>query len=125
MSHDRAPALKRVIENLAGRPARSVGFGVVLLLSSLSAIGGDLRLIEAAKRSDTSAARALIQARIDVNATEVDGTTALHWAASRDDLKMVDLLLSAGADVKAVNRYGISPLLIACNDSGAPVVERL
>jgi ankyrin repeat protein len=125
MSHDRAPALNRVLESFARRPARSVGFGVLLLLSSFSAIGGDLRLIEAVKRSDTAAVRNLIQKRIDVNATEVDGTTALHWAASRDDLKMVDLLISAGANVKAVNRYGVSPLLIACNDSGAPVVERL
>lgn len=85
----------------------------------------DLRLVEAVKQSNLTAVRTLLQSGADVNATEVDGTTALHWAVSRDDLKMVELLIGNGASVKAVNRYGVSPISIACNDSSAAVVERL
>ena len=97
----------------------------ILALTTLAAIGGDLRLTEAVKHSDIGAISKLIQTGADVNAAEIDGTTALHWAVSRDDLKAVDLLLTAGANVKALNRYGVSPLMIACNDAGAPVVGRL
>ena len=34
---------------------------------------------------------------IDVNAAQVDGMTALHWAAHHDDLEAVRQLLKAGA----------------------------
>jgi ankyrin repeat protein len=37
-------------------------------------------------------------------ADSVDGTTALHWAARRDDLRGVKELLAAGADANAANR---------------------
>jgi len=43
---------------------------------------------------------------MDVNATDQDGNTALHNAASRGDNEMILYLVSKGADVKAVNREG-------------------
>ena len=43
------------------------------------------------------AVRTLIQQRADVNAPEVDGTTALHWAARAGDAELVAALLRAGA----------------------------
>ena len=45
--------------------------------------------------------------QVDLNATEADGFTALHWAAQRDDLQLVDLLVSAGANAKASSRYNV------------------
>ncbi len=42
----------------------------------------------------------------DVNARDAEGNTALHNAASRGDNEMVVFLVSAGADVTAVNRFG-------------------
>ena len=36
--------------------------------------------------------------------------TALHWAAHWDDLDTAKLLLRAGANAKAANRYGVTPL---------------
>ena len=50
-------------------------------------LAGDLRLIDAVKNNDAAAVRSLIAQRVDVNATEVDGSTALHWAAQRDNLR--------------------------------------
>ena len=83
------------------------------------------RLIEAVKRGDTAAVRALLRQRVDVNTPEVDGTTALHWAVHRDDVETVDLLLGAGADVAAANRYGVVPLSLACLNGSAVIVETL
>jgi ankyrin repeat protein len=60
-----------------------------------------------------------------VNARQADGTSALHWAAHRDNLEMVDLLLRAGAQVSAANRYGVMPLSLACTNGSAAVIERL
>ena len=51
-----------------------------------------------------------IQKKTDVNAAEPDGTTALHWAAYRDDLESADLLLKAGAKANAANDLGATPL---------------
>jgi len=90
-------------------------------------------LIEAAKRNDRAAVRALIQQKADVNAAEADGTTALHWAAYHDDADSVDLLIRAGARVNAANDLGATPLWNASmnGESNAsmtgsfPVVRRL
>ena len=55
-----------------------------------------------------------------MNAPQPDGTTALHWAAYHNDTDTAELLVQAGADVNARNRYGIPPLSLACtNGSGA------
>ena len=42
----------------------------------------------------------------DVNATDAEGNTAVHNAASRGDNEMIQYLVSKGADVKTVNRLG-------------------
>ncbi len=52
-----------------------------------------------------------------------DGTTALHRAAHQDDLKTAASLVRGGADVKAANRYGVTPLSLACTNGNAAMVE--
>ena len=42
----------------------------------------------------------------DVNAADHEGNTALHQAAARGDVAMIDYLVSKGADVTRVNREG-------------------
>jgi uncharacterized protein len=84
----------------------------------------DLRLIDAVKKSDVQAVRNLIGQHADVNATEADGFTALHWAAQRDNLVIADLLLAAGANVKAASQYNITPLSLACTNGDAAMIER-
>ncbi|MGH9648291.1 MAG: ankyrin repeat domain-containing protein, partial [Bryobacteraceae bacterium] len=78
-----------------------------------------------AKSSDKDAIRSLIQKKTDVNAAEPDGTTALHWAAYRDDLDSVDLLLKAGAKVNAANDLGATPLWNASQNGSVAMVKRL
>jgi ankyrin repeat protein len=82
-------------------------------------------LADAAERSDRTAIHSLLEQKANLNATQRDGMTALHWAAYLDDLEMAKLLLAAGANVKATNRYGVQPLSLACLNGNAAMVELL
>src|SRR5437867_6280767 len=84
-----------------------------------------VRLIDAVKAADRGAIRTLLQQRVDVNAAEPDGATALHWAARTNDLQTAEMLIRAGANVKAANRYGITPLYLACTNGNAAMIEML
>src|SRR2546426_4750217 len=103
------------------------GWWAVALSSFLSigAAGPVVPLIEAVKKADKVAVRALLQQQIDVNLPEADGMTALHWAARLDDLQTADLLIRAGANAKAANRYGVTPLSLASADGNAAMIEQL
>jgi ankyrin repeat protein len=96
----------------------------VLSIAFLGSAGREVPLIEAVKNADSAAVRVLVQ-RGDVNEREVNGTTALHWAAELDNLEIVELLIRAGAGVKAANRYGTTPLALACANGNAAIIERL
>jgi ankyrin repeat protein len=87
-------------------------------------LAADAPLASAVQKMDRGAIRQLIDKRVDVNAPQVDGTTALHWAAYHDDLELANRLLAAGASVKAANRYGVTPLSLACTNGNAGMVER-
>jgi len=82
-------------------------------------------IVDAARDGDREAVRALIAQHADVNATEADGMTALHWAVRADDMETAQLLLKAGANVKAGNRYGVTPLSLAATNGSAPMIQAL
>jgi ankyrin repeat protein len=98
-----------------------VGLAVVFL----AAAGDPPSLIDAARSADRDVIRALLQKGANVNATEPDGTTALHWASYRDDLEGADLLIRAGAKVNATNDLGATPLWTASLNGSAAMVKRL
>ena len=97
----------------------------LLAMSGVGAAGQDIPLIEAVKDGDTAAVRALLDKGGDVNAPEVDGTTVLHWAVSRNNLDVADLVIRAGANVRATNRYGVAPLSLACLNGSEAMVAKL
>jgi ankyrin repeat protein len=99
--------------------------GLLLLAAGRLSAATGASLIDAIKAHDRAGMRTAIKAPGAVNAREIDGTTALHWAARADDLPAVQLLLRAGADVNVVNRYGVTPLSLAASNGSAPVVEAL
>jgi ankyrin repeat protein len=74
---------------------------------------------------DLSSIRKLLAQNADVNAPQADGATALHWAVELDDLEMADVLIAAGANVKARNRFDITPLALACLNGSAAMIEKL
>ena len=82
-------------------------------------------LIEAARNSDRATVRRLVQEKVDVNAPEPDGTTALHWASYRDDGESAEVLIKAGANVNAANDLGATPLWTASLNGSAAMVRRL
>ena len=86
---------------------------------------GDVRLIDAVKAGNAATVRALSQQRALVNATEADGTTALHWAARLDRVELVQTLIRAGAPVNAKTRYAVTPLSLAAVNGSAAVVDAL
>jgi uncharacterized protein len=90
-----------------------------------SAATGDVRLIEATKAGNAATVRTLAKQRALVNATEADGSTALHWAARLDRLELVQALVRAGAQVNIKNRYAVTPLALAAVNGSAPVVDAL
>jgi ankyrin repeat protein len=61
----------------------------------------------------------------EVNRPEADGTTALDHAVRQDDLKEAQALLRAGANPKAANRYGVTPLFLAATNGNAEMAESL
>ena len=102
-----------------------IGRWIALLMTGVSlAAAGDLRLIDAIKSRNTDAVRALLKQRVDVNAAQGDGATALHWAAHLDDLPTADLLIHAGARVNAANDTGVTPIFLACTNRNAAMVEK-
>ena len=91
----------------------------------VAAIDDDLRLIELTQNSDIDNVRHLLNNSVDVNAVTGDGTTALHWAALRDDIKIAELLIQSGANVNPANDYGVTPLWLACTNRSTPMVDML
>ena len=80
---------------------------------------------DAVMRGDVAALRMLLQEAADVDAPQVDGATALHWAVHRGDVESAALLIEAGARVDATNRLGITPLYMAAVYGHAALADRL
>jgi ankyrin repeat protein len=80
---------------------------------------------DAAMRGDLQGLRAAIARKADVNAPQADGSTALHWAAERDDREAADLLIKAGARVAARTREGVTPIQLAAVNGSAAMLDRL
>jgi ankyrin repeat protein len=97
----------------------------VWLLAATGAAAQTTLVADAVMNRDAATLRALLQKKADVNAAQVDGSTALHWAVYHDNVQAADLLLAAGANVKAVTREGVTPLSMATLYGSVPMVERL
>jgi ankyrin repeat protein len=117
---------------LNGLAAASLGlcaaWGWVLWLGAVASVRaepGSAPLIDAVRNGNRAETRALVKQRADVNAREIDGTTALHWAVRSDDRETVQLLVQAGADARAANRYGVTPLSVAATNGNAAIVQML
>ena len=105
--------------------SRLCGVAVAVLLVTSSAVAADSSLADAARARDWDGVRALVKLSAGVNAAQVDGMTALHWASLHDELEMARLLVATGADTNAANRYGVTPLALACTNGNGDLVELL
>jgi ankyrin repeat protein len=82
-------------------------------------------LADAVEKTDRAKITTLITQGVDVNASQVDGMTALHWAAYHDELQVAKSLIKAGANTKAENRYAVTPLSLAATNGNTEMVELL
>ena len=102
-----------------------LGYCAVMLLSASSLVAAVSDLADAAMKGNKEAVRSLLQKKVDVNAAQTDGTTALHWAVRLDDLETVELLVRAGANVSTATRAGATPLQLAAVNGNPAIIERL
>ena len=107
----------------------TLALGVALAAGSAAAgsaaAAEDASLADAAERGRAALVRELVDGGADVNTTQVDGMTALHWAAYHDDAATARLLVRSGADADAPNRYGVRPLALAATNGNAELVRLL
>jgi ankyrin repeat protein len=101
------------------------GCVVVLISGATLGAAGSADLADAAMKGNRDAVRSLLLKKADVNAAQVDGTTALHWAVRADDLETADLLIRAGANASAENREGVTPMRLAAVNGNTPMIEKL
>src|SRR5436190_1832515 len=94
-------------------------------LAGLNLAAGRSDVADAAMKGDKAAVRALLERKADVNAPQVDGAVALHWAVYKDDIDLADMLLRAGAKPDVVNREGITPLHMASLYGNVKMMDRL
>lgn len=97
----------------------------LVLGTGVGAAPAEHPLIDAVKRSDTKTVRALLAPGVEVDASDAEGATALHWAARRGEAEIVALLLARGANPAASTRYHITPLSLAASNGDAIIIERL
>ena len=103
-------------------------FVIAITLSALPlviAAQGPQDLIAASRAEDISHVESLLASGADVDQMQGDGSTALHWAAHRNNQELARLLIGAKADVNLVNELGATPLWLAALNGSAPMVKQL
>ena len=103
--------------------------GLIALLMAVLLTGGSAETAQlsiAAMKGDKAGMQAMLKQNVDVNASQGDGTTALHWAVYRDDFEMTQMLLKAGANTQATTRVGaITPLFMAAQNGNGKIIQLL
>ena len=102
-----------------------LGFCAVVLLAAANLNAAVSDIADAVMKGNKEAVRSLLARKVDVNAPQIDGTTALHWAMLADDLDTADLLIRAGAKVSTANREGVMPIQLAAINGNAAMIDKL
>ena len=106
--------------------ASAGAIGACCLSALLIAAPSDSPVADAAMHDKRDEVRTLLKQGADVNAAQGDGLTALHWAALKGDVELAQMLVYAGANLKATTRLdAFTPLLMAAKDGDAAMVEAL
>src|SRR5437773_12159067 len=96
---------------------------LVLCISGTMRATGKSDVADAVMKGDKAALRTLLQQKADVNAPQVDGATAIHWAVYRNDLDAAGQLIRAGANVDVANREGVTPIAMAALYGQSPMID--
>jgi ankyrin repeat protein len=107
----RAGDVDREVTDVSGLPPVPVGGPAVTPLQAAAGVGYGEGFAANSHRFAPGGMLAAVKYLVeelhaDVNAFDHEGNTALHHAAARGDVEMIQYLVSKGADVKAVTREG-------------------
>lgn len=107
--------------------SRSSLFAMVMSSILLQGVAvGASPVVDFAERGDVESVRQSLRAGADVNESQGDGMTALHWAAEHGDAELAKMLIYAGANVNSGTRIGsYTPLHIASRHGYVDVVNAL
>ena len=124
------PFVKRDANNKRRNAGTLRSFSAVLFLLPFLFVHtayGDMNaeLIEAAKVGDTVKLKRLINQGVNVNVTNVKGTTALMWAAYKNHIEFVKVLIDSGVDVNAKTEDGWTALMDAAIEGHAAMLKIL
>jgi len=98
----------------------------LILSASGFAFTGTTSVLDAVAAKDKAGLRALLKGGADVNAAMGDGLTAMHQVAIDGATELAQLLIYAGANLKATTRLGgYTPLLLAAKNGDAAMIETL
>src|SRR5262245_18891132 len=106
------------------RFARNLVYLVLFSSQALFAFSNS-ELADSVMRKDAQAVRTLLTQNADANVPQADGTTALHWAARWDDVEIAAALIRAGANPRAVNRDGATPMCLATLNGSTTMIDTL
>ena len=98
---------------------------IFVLLAAVSQVVAASDLADALMRGEPDRLPGLLAEGTDIDATQADGTTALHWAAFQNDADSARLLLEAGAAPNPITRTGMTPLLLAAEAGNAEIAQQL
>jgi ankyrin repeat protein len=109
------------------RTATVLGLTVMVAVATSSfATSAATTVLDAVASRDKSALRSLLKSGADVNAALGDGLTAIHQVAIDGDNELAQVLIYAGANLKATTRLGgYTPLLLAAKNGDAAMIETL
>lgn len=91
--------------------------GLLILLFTTLPHAADERLLDALRRADSAAVRALLASGADPNLRDSTGATALMYAALYGSMNDMTLLIDRKADVNAANAAGATALMWAAHDA--------
>ncbi len=108
------------------RNSAALGLTLAALAGSGLASAAATSVLDAVAQKDKVALRSLLKSGADVNAAKGDGLTALHQVAIDGDNELAQLLIYAGANLKATTRLGgYTPLLLASKNGDAAMMGTL
>ena len=84
----------------------------------------DARLADAVMRGDKEVVRSLRRPR-DHQRAAAGWHHRFALGGSKDDVATAEALIKAGADVKAANRYGVTPMNLAATNGNAAMIRKL
>lgn len=122
------------MNRLSIAPGRLNSHALVGVLLSIAIAAGpnlgehavEAPVADAARDGRVEEVRTLLRGGADVNAAHGDGMTALHWAAENGDADLAEVLLYAGANVRAVTRLAdYTPLHLASRGGRVEVARHL